>query len=466
MELAKAYDPKTAETHHYKRWEENGFFKPEINGDPNAETYSIVIPPPNVTGSLHMGHALQHTIMDVLTRRKRMQGFRTLWLPGTDHAGISVQRKVVEQLRKDEGLSPIDIGRDEFIRRAWRWKAEYGNTITEQMRREGASVDWSRERFTMDDDLSSAVRSVFVSLYEEGSIYRGLRIVNWCPKDRTVLSDLEVKEEAKKDGKLYHLRYPVRNGNDREQGTFIVVATTRPETMLGDTAVAVNPNDERYAGLIGKVIELPLTGREIPIIADEYVDTEFGTGAVKITPAHDPNDHAVGERHGLAQILVMDEAGRMNDAAGSDFSGLDRFEAREKVISRFSELGLLEKVEDHEISLPVCERCKTIVEPILSEQWFVKMDGMRDIALEMMAAEGVPHFFPRVPHEKVYTAWLENLKDWTISRQLWWGHQIPAWYDGEGNVYVARSEQEAREKAGGKDLVRDQDVLDTWFSSG
>ncbi len=466
MELAKAYDPKTAETHHYKRWEENGFFKPEINGDPNAETYSIVIPPPNVTGSLHMGHALQHTIMDVLTRRKRMQGYRTLWLPGTDHAGISVQRKVVEQLRKDEGLSPIDIGRDEFIRRAWRWKAEYGNTITEQMRREGASVDWSRERFTMDDDLSSAVRSVFVSLYEEGSIYRGLRIVNWCPKDRTVLSDLEVKEEAKKDGKLYHLRYPVRNGNDREQGTFIVVATTRPETMLGDTAVAVNPNDERFAGLIGKVIELPLTGREIPIIADEYVDTEFGTGAVKITPAHDPNDHAVGERHGLAQILLMDEAGRMNDAAGSDFSGLDRFEAREKVISRFSELGLLEKVEDHEISLPVCERCKTIVEPILSEQWFVKMDGMRDIALEMMAAEGVPHFVPRVPHEKVYTSWLENLKDWTISRQLWWGHQIPAWYDGEGNVYVARSEQEAREKAGGKDLVRDQDVLDTWFSSG
>ena len=460
MELAKAFDPKTAEGR-YKAWEENGFFAPEINEDESAPAYSIVIPPPNVTGSLHMGHALQHTLMDVLTRWKRMQGFRTLWLPGTDHAGISVQRKVVEQLRKDEGKSPIDIGREEFVRRAWSWKEQYGNTITEQMRREGASVDWSRQRFTMDEDLSLAVRSVFVALYEEGNIYRGLRIVNWCPKDKTVLSDLEVKEETRKDGKLYHLRYPIKG-----TASNLVVATTRPETMLGDTAVAVNPSDERYADLIGKMIELPLTNREIPIIADEYVDSEFGTGAVKITPAHDPNDYLVGERHDLEQLLVMDEAGRMNAAAGEEFEGLDRFEAREKVVARFDELGLLEKIEDYEITLPICERCKTIVEPILSEQWFVKMDEMRDIALEVMRGEGVPHFFPQVPHEKVYTNWLENLKDWTISRQLWWGHQIPAWYDDEGNVFVAMTEAEARTKAGGRELRQDQDVLDTWFSSG
>ena len=286
MELAKAYDPKSAEENHYKRWEESGFFAPEINQDPDAVKYSIVIPPPNVTGSLHMGHALQHTIMDVLTRWKRMQGFRTLWLPGTDHAGISVQRKVVEQLRKDEKKSPLDIGREEFLRRCWVWKEQYGDTITEQMRREGASVDWSRHRFTMDESLSLAVRNVFCTLYDEGWIYRGLRIVNWCPKDKTVLSDLEVKEETRKDGKLTYLKYPIV-GTDRT----LTVATTRPETMLGDTAVAVNPSDERYKDLIGKTIALPLTGREIPIVADEYVEAEFGTGAVKVTPAHDPNDY-------------------------------------------------------------------------------------------------------------------------------------------------------------------------------
>lgn len=461
MEIAKAYDPKTAEESHYQRWEANGCFAPEINEDPSAPTYSIVIPPPNVTGSLHMGHALQHTIMDVLTRWKRMQGFRTLWLPGTDHAGISVQRKVVEQLKKDEGKSPLDIGREEFVRRAWAWKEQYGNTITEQMRREGASVDWSRHRFTMDESLSLAVRNVFCTLYKEGWIYRGLRIVNWCPRDKTVLSDLEVKEETKKDGKLVYLKYPVK-GTERT----IKVATTRPETMLGDTAVAVNPSDERYKDLIGKTVELPLTEREIPIIADEYVEAEFGTGAVKITPAHDPNDYLVGERHGLEQLLVMNEDGTMNAAAGKDFDGIDRFEARKMVIERFEELGLLEKVEDYEVSLPICERCKTVVEPILSKQWFVKMDEMRDIAVELMRSEGVPHFNPQVPHEKVYTTWLENLKDWTISRQLWWGHQIPAWYDADGNVFVARTAEEAYEQAGTTELTQDQDVLDTWFSSG
>ncbi len=461
MELAKAYDPKSAEENHYKRWEESGFFRPEINQDPNATKYSIVIPPPNVTGSLHMGHALQHTIMDVLTRWKRMQGYKTLWLPGTDHAGISVQRKVVEQLKKDEHKKPTDIGREEFIKRAWAWKEQYGNTITEQMRREGASVDWTRQRFTMDEDLSLAVRNVFCTLYDEGWIYRGLRIVNWCPKDKTVLSDLEVKEETKKDGKLTYLKYPIA-GTDQT----ITVATTRPETMLGDTAVAVNGSDERYKHLVGKMIDLPLTGRQIPIIADEYVEAEFGTGAVKVTPAHDPNDYQIGQRHDLPQLLVMNDAGEMNAAAGAEFEGLDRFVARVKVVEMFDELGLLEKVDDYEITLPVCERCKTIVEPILSEQWFVKMDEMRDIALDLMKSEGVPHFSPQIPHEKVYTAWLENLKDWTISRQLWWGHQIPAWYDDDGNVYVAKTEEEAKTKAGGRELKQDSDVLDTWFSSG
>ncbi len=488
MEIAKAFDPKKAEENHYERWEMNGFFAPEINENPEAETYSIVIPPPNVTGSLHMGHALQHTIMDVLTRWKRMCGYRTLWLPGTDHAGISVQRKVVEQLRRDENKSPLDIGREEFVRRAWTWKEEYGNTITEQMRREGASVDWSRHRFTMDESMSKAVRNVFCTLYEQGWIYKGLRIVNWCPKDKTVLSDLEVKEETKKDGKLYYLRYPVaeppasagggepvsaRAGSPTGAlppayagGSALVVATTRPETMLGDTAVAVNPKDERYKQLIGRKIALPLTKREIPIIGDEYVDPEFGTGAVKITPAHDPNDYQVGQRHNLEQLLVMNDSAEMNAAAGVEFEGLDRFKAREKVVEKFEELGLLEKIEDYEITLPICERCKTIVEPILSDQWFVKMDEMRDMALGLMRDDGAPHFSPRVPHEKVYTVWLENLKDWTISRQLWWGHQIPAWYDGEGNVYVAHSAEEAYEQAGTRYLTQDQDVLDTWFSSG
>jgi valyl-tRNA synthetase len=461
MELAKAYDPKVAEESHYKRWEESGFFRPEINQDPDAKPYSIVIPPPNVTGSLHMGHALQHTIMDVLTRWKRMQGYKTLWLPGTDHAGISVQRKVVEQLRKEENKSPLDIGREEFIARCWKWKEQYGDTITEQMRREGASVDWTRHRFTMDESLSLAVRNVFCTLYDEGWIYRGLRIVNWCPKDKTVLSDLEVKEETKKDGKLTYLKYPIV-GTDKT----LTVATTRPETMLGDTAVAVSPSDERYKDLIGRTIALPLTNREIPIVGDEYVDAEFGTGAVKVTPAHDPNDYQIGERHNLEQLLIMNDDGTMNAAAGPNFEGLDRFVAREKVIEKFEELGLLEKIDDYEITLPVCERCKTIVEPILSEQWFVKMDEMRDLALDLIKKEGAPHFYPQVPHEKVYTNWLENLKDWTISRQLWWGHQIPAWYDGEGNVYVAATETEAREKAGGRELKQDQDVLDTWFSSG
>ncbi len=460
MEIAKSYNPKEAEETHYKTWEANGCFAPETNENPEAEAFSIVIPPPNVTGSLHMGHALQHTLMDVLTRWKRMQGFKTLFLVGVDHAGISTQLMVTRDLKREEHKTPQDIGREAFVERVWAWKERYGDTITNQIRREGLSVDWSRERFTMDAQLSLAVRNVFVRLYEEGWIYRGKRIVNWCPKDKTVLSDLEVKEETKKDGKLYYLNYPVKDSDVK-----ITVATTRPETMLGDTAVAVNPEDERYRNLIGKTIELPLTNREIPIVADEYVDAEFGTGAVKITPAHDPNDYELGLRHDLPQINVMNSDATMNSEAGKEFENLDRYAARTRVVEKFEELGLLEKFDDYEMVLPVCERCKTVIEPLLSEQWFVRMDEMRDMALDLMRRENAPHFHPQVPHEKVYTTWLENLKDWTISRQLWWGHQIPAWYDERGNIFVARTKEAAFEQANTTDLIQDADVLDTWFSS-
>lgn len=467
MELEKAYNPTEAESTHYKHWEAKGFFAPEINENPDAEAYSIVIPPPNVTGSLHMGHALQHTLMDVLTRWKRMQGFKTLFLVGVDHAGISTQLMVTRQLKKDEHKTPQDIGREVFTEKVWAWKNKFGGTITNQIRREGLSVDWSRERFTMDESLSIAVRNVFVRLYEEGWIYRGTRIVNWCPRDKTVLSDLEVKEETKKDGKLYYLQYPIKAETRTSVSVprTVTVATTRPETMLGDTAVAVNPDDERYKDLIGKTIELPLTNREIKIIADDYVESEFGTGAVKITPAHDPNDYEIGERHNLEKLVVMNADATMNENAGADFSGLDRYEAREKVVEKFEELGLLEKIDDYEVVLPHCERCKTVIEPLLSEQWFVNMSEMRDLALDLMGEEQTPHFSPEVPHRKVYTTWLENLKDWTISRQLWWGHQIPAWYDEAGNVFVAKTEEEAVEKAGTNKLTQDSDVLDTWFSS-
>jgi valyl-tRNA synthetase len=456
MDIPKQYDPKEAE-HHYEWWEKNGFFAPEINKNPQAPVFSIVIPPPNVTGSLHMGHALQHTMMDVMTRHKRMRGFRTLWLPGMDHAGISTQLMVSRALKK-EGKSRHDLGREAFVERVWTWKHESGGQITVQMRREGASVDWSREKFTMDEDLSRAVREVFVQLYEEGWIYRGNRIVNWCPNDQTVLSDLEV-EKLPESGKLYYLQYPIKN-SDRT----VTVATTRPETMLGDTAVAVNPNDERYRDLVGQTVLLPLTDREIPIIADEYVDPEFGTGAVKITPAHDPNDYEMGLRHDLPQVVVIDSYAKMTADAGASFKGLDRYKAREKVVSDFDALGLLEKVVDYEFSISKCERCKTVIEPLISLQWFMKMDGLRDLALELKQREHKPRFVPAL-YEKIYINWLENLRDWTISRQLWWGHQIPAWYTAGGEVIVARSEEEARERAGTSELTQDQDVLDTWFSS-
>lgn len=457
MEIPKQYDPNQAEQHHYERWEQEGYFAPEINEDPKAPVFSIAIPPPNVTGSLHMGHALQHTMMDVMTRYRRMCGYRTLWLPGMDHAGISTQLMVTRQLKKEK-LSRHDLGREKFIERVWQWKNDSGGQITRQMRREGASVDWSREKFTMDEDLSRAVREVFVRLFEEGMIYRGNRIVNWCPNDQTVLSDLEV-EKTPQAGKLYYLQYPVK-GSDRR----VTVATTRPETMLGDTGVAVNPNDERYRDLVGATLQLPLTDREIPLFADEYVDAEFGTGAVKVTPAHDPNDYEMGERHGLEQIVVIDTHAKMTEAAGAEFAGLDRYQAREAVVEKFGELGLLEKVVDYEFSISKCERCKTVVEPLISLQWFLRMEELRDLALDLLARERKPKFVPE-PYEKVYTNWLENLRDWTISRQLWWGHQIPAWYTSSGEMFVARSFEEASEKAGTTELTQDADVLDTWFSS-
>ena len=458
MEISKQYDPAQAEQNHYQRWESQGYFAPEINRDPNAPAFSIVIPPPNVTGSLHMGHALQHTMMDVITRYKRMCGYRTMWLPGMDHAGISTQLMVTRELKK-EGVSRHDLGREKFVERVWKWKKESGGQITKQMRREGVSVDWSREKFTMDEDLSRAVREVFVRLYEDGMIYRGNRIVNWCPNDQTVLSDLEV-EKIPEAGKLYYLRYPAKNGDGG-----VTVATTRPETMLGDTAVAVNPNDERFQSLIGTRVSLPLTNREIPIVADEFVDPEFGTGAVKVTPAHDPNDYEMGVRHNLEQIVVIDPHAKMTDAAGAEFAGLDRHKARARVVEKFEELGLLEKVVDYEFSISKCERCKTVIEPLISTQWFLRMDELRDDALKLLAEGKKPQFVPEVPYEKVYSSWLENLRDWTISRQLWWGHQIPAWYTAEGEIIVARSEAEARAKARTDQLTQDSDVLDTWFSS-
>jgi valyl-tRNA synthetase len=457
-DIPKTYDPKEAEQHHYARWEERGYFTPEINKDPNAPVFSIVIPPPNVTGSLHMGHALQHTMMDVMTRHKRMCGYRALWLPGMDHASISTQLMVTRELKK-EGKTRHDLGRAKFIERAWLWKQEYGGQILKQIRREGASVDWSRERFTLDESLSRAVYEAFVRMYDEGLIYRGNRIVNWCPQDQTVLSDLEVQRDPQK-GKLYYLRYPFKNNSGS-----VTVATTRPETMLGDTAVAVNPNDERYRGVLGQTLILPLVNREISVIADEFVEAEFGTGAVKVTPAHDPNDYEMGLRHNLEQVRVIDQFARMTEDAGKDFTGLDRYQAREKVVAQFEELGLLEKVVDYEFSISKCERCKTVIEPLISTQWFCRMEPLRDLALRKLRRERKPRFVPEVPYEKVYADWLENLRDWTVSRQLWWGHQIPAWYTKDGQVIVARSLAEARQKAGTDELTQDPDVLDTWFSA-
>ncbi len=454
-DMPTTYDPKAAEQKWYAYWMEHGFF--EAGKRPEAEAYSIVIPPPNVTGMLHIGHALDFTLQDILIRTKRMQGFDTLWLPGTDHAGIATQTKVEQKLRQ-QGISRHDLGREKFLEQVWAWKDQYAETIHEQWAKMGLSLDYSRERFTLDEGLSSGVRQVFVKLYRKGLIYRGKRIINWDPAARTALSDIEV-EYKEVNGHLYHLRYPLKDGSG-----FITVATTRPETMLGDTAVAVHPKDERYKDLIGKTLILPIIGREIPIIADDYVEKDFGSGAVKITPAHDPNDFEVGLRHNLPQINVMDESGTMNGEAGP-YQGQDRSECRKNIVADLKEQGVLVSIEDHIHQVGHSERSGAVVEPYLSTQWFVKMQPLAEAAITAQKnGEGV-NFVPE-RFEKTYLNWIENVRDWCISRQLWWGHRIPAWYsESTGEVFVAYTEEEAHEISGLDDLKQDEDVLDTWFSS-
>jgi valyl-tRNA synthetase len=453
--MDKTYNPQAIEQHWYQIWERDGHFAPSGTGTP----YCIMIPPPNVTGSLHMGHAFQDTLMDALIRYHRMRGDNTLWQAGTDHAGIATQMVVERQLGAQE-VTRHDLGRDEFIKRIWNWKRESGGTITRQLRRMGTSLDWSRERFTMDEGLSDAVREVFVRLYEDGLIYRGKRLVNWDPVLHTAVSDLEVisEEEA---GHLWHMRYPLADDSGH-----LIVATTRPETMLGDTAVAVHPDDSRYQSLIGKMIRLPLTDREIPVIADEYVNPEFGTGCVKITPAHDFNDYAVGQRHNLPTINIFTVDARINNEVKSDYRGLDRFEARKRMVADLEAQGLLEKIEDHRLMVPRGDRSGAVVEPYLTDQWFVKIGPLAKPAIQAVE-NGTIRFVPD-NWKNTYFEWMRNIQDWCISRQIWWGHRIPAWYDPDGNVYVARSEQEARTQhklGAGVALSQDEDVLDTWFSS-
>ncbi len=459
--MESSFDPHAIEQKLYADWEGADYFAPRGNG----EGYCIAIPPPNVTGSLHMGHAFQHTLMDALIRYERMKGRRTLWQMGTDHAGIATQMLVERQLLA-EGLKREDIGRDAFVERVWDWRNHSGNNISKQLRRMGSSLDWSRDRFTMDEGFCHAVLEVFVRLYEEGLIYRGQRLVNWDPELKSVISDLEV-ENTEERGHLWHFRYPLAGGlTTREGKPYLVVATTRPETMLGDTAVAVHPDDERYAALVGGSVILPLADREIPIIADEYVDRDFGTGCVKITPAHDFNDNEVGARHGLALINVFNEDATINEAAPQPYRGLDRFDAREKVVADLKSQGLLDGIEDHTLMVPRGDRSNAIVEPLLTHQWFVKIQPLADPAIKAVE-NGDVEFVPK-QYENVYFSWMRNIQDWAISRQQWWGHRIPAWYDAEGNVYVGRDEDEARSNGGLADdvpLDQDPDVLDTWFSS-
>ena len=454
--MEKHFDPNTIETKWYQTWENQGYFKAQ---KPDADPYCIMIPPPNVTGSLHMGHAFQDTIMDTLIRYNRMKGNDTLWQPGTDHAGIATQMVVERQLAA-QGLTRHDLGRDKFIDKIWEWKEESGGTITKQLRRMGASPDWSRERFTMDDGLSDAVKEVFVKLYEEDLIYRGKRLVNWDPILHTAVSDLEVVSEEEQ-GNLWHMRYPLTDGSGQ-----LVVATTRPETMLGDQAVAVHPDDERYKHLIGKTITLPLVGREIPIIADDYVDLEFGTGCVKITPAHDFNDYEMGKRHNLPMLNIFTIDAAINDEAPEKYQGLDRYEARKQIISDLEELGLMEDIKPHTLMVPRGDRSHAVIEPFLTDQWYVAVQELAKPAIDAVK-NGDIEFVPK-NWENTYFEWMNNIQDWCISRQIWWGHRIPAWYDNNGKVYVGRDEAEVREKhnlAEDIELSQDNDVLDTWFSS-
>ncbi|HEX7898743.1 MAG TPA: valine--tRNA ligase [Planctomycetota bacterium] len=457
MDFATRFDPKEAEPRLYKAWEEAGRFTADAAS--SKEPFTMVIPPPNVTGSLHIGHALNNTIQDILARWKRLEGFEVLWLPGTDHAGIATQAAVEKSVKKDERKSRHELGREEFLKRVWAWKEKYGATILNQLKRLGSSCDWSRTRFTMDEGYSRAIRHVFVSLFKKGLIYRGLAIVNWCPRCLTALSDLEVeKPEEPPPGKLWHLRYPVKG----EPGKSIVVATTRPETMLGDTGVAVNPSDERYQALVGKTLVLPLLNREIPVVADAFVDAAFGTGAVKVTPAHDPNDFDCGKRAGLKAIVVMDPKAVMNENAGP-YRGLDRFEARKKIVADLEAQGFLVKVEEHPTPVGTCYRCATVVEPFLSEQWFVAMKTLA--APAVAAVKGGDVRFVPDRWSKVYLDWMENIRDWCISRQIWWGHRIPVWYCPDKHVTSAAETPTACLTCGSKDLKQDEDVLDTWFSS-
>ena len=455
--MDKHFDPNAIETKWYQTWENQGYFKPSY--DTSADPYSIMIPPPNVTGSLHMGHAFQDTIMDTLIRFNRMRGKNTLWQPGTDHAGIATQMVVERQLAA-QGLSRHDVGREKFIEKVWEWKEESGGTITKQLRRMGASPDWSRERFTMDDGLSDAVKEVFVRLYEEGLIYRGKRLVNWDPVLHTAVSDLEVISEEEQ-GNLWHFNYPLTDGSGH-----LTVATTRPETMLGDQAVAVHPDDERYQDLIGKTITLPLVGREIPIIADDYVDMEFGTGCVKITPAHDFNDYDMGKRHNLPMLNILTVDAAINDEAPEKYRGMDRFEARKAIVADFEALGLLDSIKPHTLMVPRGDRSHSVIEPFLTDQWYVAVEELAKPAIDAVK-NGDIEFVPK-NWENTYFEWMNNIQDWCISRQIWWGHRIPAWYDNEGNVYVGRTENEVREQhnlPAGVELSQDDDVLDTWFSS-
>ena len=452
--LPKNYDPKDFEDRLYSFWNENGYFTPEVNKD--KKPYTIMMPPPNVTGSLHMGHALNNTIQDILIRWKRMEGYEALWLPGTDHASISTEVKVVEKL-KNEGRSKEELGREAFIEEAWEWTHLYGGTIKNQLKKLGVSCDWSRDRFTLDDMLSNAVEEVFIRLYEKDLIYRGDRIINWCPSCHTAISDAEVDHEDS-HGHLWHIRYPIK---DSEEG--IVIATTRPETILGDLAVAVHPEDERYTHLVGKTVILPLSGREIPIIVDSYVEMEFGTGALKITPSHDPNDFEVGERHKLGQFIVINEDGYINDNGG-EFAGLERFEARRIVADKLKEEGFLAEVKEHDNAVGHCERCKTIIEPLISKQWFVKMEPLARPSLEAYY-KGEVNFIPE-RFGKIYVHWLENIKDWCISRQLWWGHRLPVYYCNKCNeIMVSKEPVDHCSKCNSTNIRQETDTLDTWFSS-
>lgn len=452
--LPKNYDPKEFEDRLYKFWNDNGYFTPEI--DKNKKPYTIMMPPPNVTGSLHMGHALNNTIQDILIRWKRMEGYSALWLPGTDHASISTEAKVVEKI-KSEGRSKEELGREGFLKEAWAWTDIYGGTIKNQLKKLGVSCDWSRDRFTLDEMLSNAVEEVFVRLYDKGLIYRGDRIINWCPSCHTAISDAEVDHEDA-HGYLWHVKYPIKDSDQ-----FITIATTRPETILGDLAVAVNPDDERYFNLVGKTALVPIIDREVPIIADPYVEMDFGTGALKITPSHDPNDFEVGERHRLGQCVVINEDGFMNSNAAG-FEGLERFEARRAMAKALEEKGYLDAVKDHDNAVGHCERCKTIIEPLISKQWFVKMEPLAKPSLEAYY-KGELKFIPE-RFGKVYTHWLENIKDWCISRQLWWGHRLPVYYcDDCGEIIVSREETISCSKCESTNIRQETDTLDTWFSS-